>query len=41
MKPEEIAAMSEDDKVWSLEELESTMLPTHASSKAGRDVIFA
>ena len=41
MKPEEIAAMSEDDKVWSLEELEATMLPAHASSKAGRDVIFA
>ncbi len=41
MKPEEIAALSEDDKVWSLEELEATMLPGHASNKAGRDVIFA
>ena len=36
-----VYALSEDDKVWSLEELEATMLPAHASSKAGRDVIFA
>ena len=36
-----VYALSEDDKVWSLEELEATMLPAHASSKVGRDVIFA
>ena len=41
MKPEEIAALSGDQKSWSLEELEATMLPSHASNKAGRDVIFA
>ena len=41
MKPEEIAALSDDAKSWSLEELEATMLPSHAASKAGRDIIFS
>ena len=33
--------MSGEGKSWSLEELEATMLPGHASTKAGRDVIFS
>ena len=41
MNREEIASMSGDEKSWTLEELEATMLPSHAGNKEGRDVIFS
>ena len=41
MNPEEAASIPEENRVWTLEELEDTLLPGHASNKSGRDIIFA
>ena len=37
----ELAALTGDAGTWSLEELESVMVPAHARAKGGRDTIFA
>ena len=39
--PQGLASVSGDAQSWSLEALEAAMLPPHAASKRGHDVIFA